>query len=53
MRLIYGIASTIGLEDRLEDTLNGAFVPPSADGFGVDEDGEGLFEGILSDDNYF
>lgn len=53
MRLIYGIASTIGLEDRLEDTLNGAFVPPSADGFGVAEDGEGLFEGILGDNDYF
>lgn len=53
MRLIYGIASTIGLEDRLENTLNGAFVPPNADGFGIPEGGEGLFEGILNDDDYF
>ncbi|XP_053961093.1 uncharacterized protein LOC128865122 [Anastrepha ludens] len=35
MRLIYGLASTMGLEDRLEDAFNGAFVPPNAD--------EGLF----------
>ncbi|XP_017485399.1 PREDICTED: uncharacterized protein LOC108373961 [Rhagoletis zephyria] len=44
MRLIYGLASTMGLEERLEDAFNGAFVPPNADdGFfsfgGSDYDG--------------
>ncbi|KAI8034661.1 hypothetical protein M5D96_012557 [Drosophila gunungcola] len=32
MRLIYGIATSMGIEDRLEDTFNGAFIPPNANG---------------------
>lgn len=31
MRLIYGIAAQMGVEDRLAGFLNGAFVPPNAD----------------------
>lgn len=43
MRLVYGIASTMGLEDRLSSFFNGALVPPNADdddyfGFGDAED---------------
>ncbi|XP_037928480.1 uncharacterized protein LOC119662795 [Teleopsis dalmanni] len=46
MRLIYGIASTMGLEDRLEGVFNGVFVPPNADddlfGFGGGSDDDGI-----------
>lgn len=58
MRLIYGIAYTMGLEDRLEDTFNGAFIPPSADnvfeiGGGDDDgDGEGLLSNIFEGNDY-
>lgn len=31
MRLIYGIASLLGLRERIGGVLNGAFVPPGAD----------------------
>lgn len=31
MRVIYGIASQMGLEERLSGIFNGAFVPPGAD----------------------
>ncbi|KAL9930764.1 uncharacterized protein ACN427_000062 [Glossina fuscipes fuscipes] len=31
MRFIYGLASTMGVEERLEGVFNGAFVPPNAD----------------------
>ena len=34
MRVIYGIASQMGLEERLSGIFNGAFVPPGADGDG-------------------
>lgn len=35
MRLIYGFAAQMELEDRVSDWFNGAFVPPNADdGFG-------------------
>ena len=46
MRLIYGIASQMGIEERLSGVFNGAFVPPGAedDGdfldFGGDIDGD-------------
>lgn len=62
MRFIYGLASTIGVEDRLEGLFNGAFVPPNADGdlFGLGgfgDDGadvggfdEAAFSGIFDDD---
>lgn len=52
MRLIYGIASSMGIEDRLEDTFNGALIPPSADDalefdeYG--EDSDGLLGNIFS-----
>lgn len=43
MRLIYGIASSMGLEDRLSGILGGFFVPPGADDdysdYGDDDDG--------------
>ncbi|XP_011189894.1 uncharacterized protein LOC105216871 [Zeugodacus cucurbitae] len=55
MRLIYGLASTMGLEERLEDAFNGAFVPPNADGGlfsfgGYDDDDDGGAFGALFDD---
>lgn len=34
MRVIYGIASQMGLEERLSGIFNGAFVPPGADADG-------------------
>lgn len=50
MRLIYGLAATMGVEDRLENIFNGAFVPPNAheDGFGLD----GLDDYADGDDDY-
>lgn len=30
MRLVYGIATQMGVEDRLDDAFGGAFVPPNA-----------------------
>lgn len=36
MRVIYGIASQMGLEERLSGIFNGAFVPPGADAEGGD-----------------
>lgn len=42
MRLIYGLAVQMGIEDRLSGVLNGIFVPPNAEdddyggGFGDD-----------------
>ncbi|KAM7352616.1 uncharacterized protein ACRADG_005062 [Cochliomyia hominivorax] len=65
MRFIYGLASTMGVEDRLEGLFNGAFVPPNADGdiFGLSafgDDGsddvggfdEAALEGLFSDDAF-
>ncbi|XP_030384547.1 uncharacterized protein LOC115631844 [Scaptodrosophila lebanonensis] len=58
MRLIYGIASTMGIEDRLEDVFNGAFVPPGADdGIGIglgdleDNGNDGILGGIFEGDD--
>ena len=31
MRLIYGLASSMGIEERLESAFNGVLVPPNAD----------------------
>ncbi|CAD6997070.1 uncharacterized protein LOC105664617 [Ceratitis capitata] len=55
MRLIYGLASTMGFEERLEDAFNGAFVPPNADGGlfsfgGYDDADDGGAFGALFDD---
>lgn len=50
MRLIYGIATQMGLEERLAGVLNGVFVPPSAEDedyslFGGDDfEGGDLFD---------
>ncbi|KAF7990750.1 hypothetical protein HCN44_000555 [Aphidius gifuensis] len=41
MRLIFGIASSMGLGDRLSGFLGGVFVPPGAD----DYDDYDLFDG--------
>lgn len=50
MRLIYGLAATMGVEERLENIFNGAFVPPNAheDSFGLD----GLDDYADGDDDY-
>lgn len=44
MRLIYGIATQMGMEERIAGVFNGAFAPPNADyddfgvgDFGIDE----------------
>lgn len=34
MRLIYGLASSMGLGERLAGFLGGIFVPPGADDYG-------------------
>lgn len=53
MRLIYGIASSFGMEERLSGFLGGIFVPPGAEdddygdfgGFGdFDDDGGGFLD---------
>lgn len=51
MRLIYGIATQMGLEERLAGFLNGAFVPPSAedDDYGFDLGGDDFDGGDLFD----
>lgn len=54
MRLVYGIATQMGMEERIAGVFNGAFAPPNADyddfgvgDFGIDEGigdiGEELF----------
>lgn len=42
MRLIYGLASTMGLEENISGVLNGAFVPP-----GVENDDYGDYSDAL------
>lgn len=42
MRLIYGVATRVGLGENISDALNGAFVPPGVDDydysdFGLDD----------------
>jgi len=56
MRLIYGIATSMGLEEQLEAAFNSGFVPPNAnDEFELDEydDNSGaiLFGNIFSNNN--
>lgn len=46
MRLIYGIATQMGFEDRIAGLFNGAFVPPNADDDDVDG---GLLNGLFGD----
>ncbi|XP_044739857.1 uncharacterized protein LOC123301188 [Chrysoperla carnea] len=48
MRLIYGIASTMGLSENLSGVLNGAFVPPGVDDYS--DYGEGF--DLIGDDDY-
>lgn len=52
MRLVYGVATQMGLEERISGVFNGAFAPPNADydDFGVGD--FGIDEGIgdLGDD---
>lgn len=45
MRLIYGIAAQMGIEDRLSGVLNGIFVPPNAE----DDDYGGGFDDDIGD----
>lgn len=64
MRFIYGLATTMGVEDRLEGLFNGAFVPPNAEndffgfgGFGnggadVGDFDEAAFESLFGDDGF-
>lgn len=47
MRLIYGLAVQMGMEDRLSGVLNGIFVPPNADD--ADDDYGGGFGDDLGD----
>lgn len=41
MRLVYGFAKAIGLEEPISEVLNGAFVPPGVDD---DDDDDGFFD---------
>lgn len=34
MRLIYGFATQVGLQEPISEALNGAFVPPGVDDYG-------------------
>ena len=45
MRLIYGLASSMGIEERLENAFNGVLKPPNAD--------EGIFNFGGGDDEIF
>ncbi|XP_050083599.1 uncharacterized protein LOC126570118 [Anopheles aquasalis] len=45
MRLIYGIATQMGVEERLDNVFGGAFVPPNAADEGSD------FFDVLSDES--
>uniref|UniRef100_A0A182PS62 Uncharacterized protein n=1 Tax=Anopheles epiroticus TaxID=199890 RepID=A0A182PS62_9DIPT len=45
MRLIYGIATQMGVEERLDNVFGGAFVPPNAV-----EDSSDFFD-VLSDES--
>lgn len=45
MRLIYGLAAQMGIEDRLSGVLNGIFVPPNAE----DDDYGGGFDDDIGD----
>ncbi|XP_023026109.2 uncharacterized protein isoform X1 [Leptinotarsa decemlineata] len=49
MRLIYGIATRIGLGDQISEALNGAFVPPGVDDYDY---GEGFGLGDQDDYDY-
>ncbi|XP_018565295.1 uncharacterized protein LOC108906497 [Anoplophora glabripennis] len=49
MRLIYGIATRIGLGEQISEALNGAFVPPGAEDYDYDREGFGL---LGDDDDY-
>lgn len=57
LRLLYGIATNMGLEDQLEDVFNGALIPPSSNDaldfeeYGDDDDSPILLENIFSDEN--
>ncbi|KAJ8982580.1 hypothetical protein NQ317_005051 [Molorchus minor] len=46
MRLIYGVATRVGLGEQISEALNGAFVPPGVD----DYDYGGAFERDDEDD---
>lgn len=45
MRLIYGIATQMGFEERVSNLFNGAFVPPNADEEDYGLDGLGDLDG--------
>ncbi|KAH1018350.1 hypothetical protein HUJ05_006138 [Dendroctonus ponderosae] len=42
MRLIYGVATRVGLGEQISEALNGAFVPPGVDEYD-DYGDDGLF----------
>lgn len=44
MRLIYGIATRVGLGEQISEALNGAFVPPGVDDYDYGGGGGGLFD---------
>ncbi|XP_060532889.1 uncharacterized protein LOC132705929 [Cylas formicarius] len=48
MRLIYGVATRVGLGEQISEVLNGAFIPPGAEDY--DDYGGGLFR--EDDDDY-
>lgn len=48
MRLIYGVATRVGLGEQISEALNGAFVPPGVDDYD-DYGSDSLFS---RDDDY-
>ncbi|XP_017779231.1 PREDICTED: uncharacterized protein LOC108564659 [Nicrophorus vespilloides] len=52
MRLIYGIATRIGLGEQISEALNGAFVPPGVDDDYSDYNGFGGLLDREDDDDY-
>lgn len=52
MRLVYGIATRVGLGEQISEALNGAFVPPGVDDYSDFGDGFGLFGRDDYEDDY-
>lgn len=49
MRLIYGVATRLGLGEQITEALNGVFVPPGVEDYDYDREGFGL---LGDDDDY-
>lgn len=52
MRLVYGIATRVGLGEQISEALNGVFVPPGVDDYSDYGGGFGLFGRDEDEDDY-